>query len=446
MNRYASAGNGRPFPMIRGGQPHMIRGEQLQMIYDGQPRALRGRRPQKVRGRGLRAPRGHRGPLGIHALAMIALTAFGILLAPASTSAQERVIIREVPAAPRAPGAPATLRSPGAVAIPPGALTSGMAVTISNRGWLGIGVEINETQGSVTIVISNVAPDSPADSAGIEIGDALELIDGEAATRATFNELAQNLEVGDRVALTVMRDGRSRVFTLVAAARPAMITLWRPSGEAFEAMEIRIDSVRNQVFRGMDSARVAFREGDGSRTIFRLEVDSLRAADARIREIMGVLRADSLGAGRPLAFRVDTLRGALSATGDARQALGRAVVERERAQAALQEARARGVVSFSPSLVGRHAVAGAQMIELNAGLAEYLGVGEEGVFVTEVVDGSPAHEAGLRAGDVIVRMNGRPVGSLTDVRAELNVSARSSSPTQVDVARRSERLQFTIPR
>jgi S1-C subfamily serine protease len=47
--------------------------------------------------------------------------------------------------------------------------------------------------------------------------------------------------------------------------------------------------------------------------------------------------------------------------------------------------------------------AGAEFTELNNDLSDALGVKAEGVFVTNVVEGSPARAAGLRGGDIILK-------------------------------------------
>jgi serine protease Do len=56
--------------------------------------------------------------------------------------------------------------------------------------------------------------------------------------------------------------------------------------------------------------------------------------------------------------------------------------------------------------------------ELDGQLAGYFKV-EKGLLVTEVDADSPAGKAGLRAGDVILKVNGRAVESSGDLRAEL---------------------------
>jgi len=43
----------------------------------------------------------------------------------------------------------------------------------------------------------------------------------------------------------------------------------------------------------------------------------------------------------------------------------------------------------------------------------------KGVLIVGVVEGSPAHRAGLDKGDVIVEVDGEPVSSVSDLRAVL---------------------------
>ena len=65
------------------------------------------------------------------------------------------------------------------------------------------------------------------------------------------------------------------------------------------------------------------------------------------------------------------------------------------------------------------------MMSLTDQLATYFGV-KEGVLVSSVEAGSPASEAGIRAGDVITAVDGRAVRSQIDVVTAARNAARGS--------------------
>jgi membrane-associated protease RseP (regulator of RpoE activity) len=92
------------------------------------------------------------------------------------------------------------------------------------------------------------------------------------------------------------------------------------------------------------------------------------------------------------------------------------------------------VRAVSPYLFGERFVAGAELTNLNPQLAEYFPV-SEGVLVTEVVPGSPAYEAGLKGGDVIIRVGDTEVDSVNALRQALS-RAGASGPTSITVAGR----------
>lgn len=72
-------------------------------------------------------------------------------------------------------------------------------------------------------------------------------------------------------------------------------------------------------------------------------------------------------------------------------------------------------------------------------LGEYFGLGERsGVLVTSVNDDSPAQEAGLRAGDVILSVNGAPIEGTGDLARK--VREADEGPVQIGILRdRQER-------
>lgn len=64
---------------------------------------------------------------------------------------------------------------------------------------------------------------------------------------------------------------------------------------------------------------------------------------------------------------------------------------------------------------GLYPFAGAEFTSLNDDLSDLLGVKPEGVFVTNVADGSPARMSGLRGGDIIVRADNIKVETPIDL-------------------------------
>lgn len=59
---------------------------------------------------------------------------------------------------------------------------------------------------------------------------------------------------------------------------------------------------------------------------------------------------------------------------------------------------------------------GVSLYELSDQLAEQYGANDGGALINEVLDDSPAEKAGLKAGDVIVEVDGRKVDDIRDIR------------------------------
>jgi S1-C subfamily serine protease len=83
---------------------------------------------------------------------------------------------------------------------------------------------------------------------------------------------------------------------------------------------------------------------------------------------------------------------------------------------------------------GVYPFAGAEFTALNDDLCDALGVKPEGVFVTNVMEGSAARTAGLRGGDVILRADDIKIESPIDlVRAIRNADIRSTSNRAIEL-------------
>lgn len=73
------------------------------------------------------------------------------------------------------------------------------------------------------------------------------------------------------------------------------------------------------------------------------------------------------------------------------------------------------------ALVGRHPLTGATIVNLSPAVSEELELGGlwEGVIVTAVSRGQPAHRLGFRPGDIIVAVNGAEVSRVDELESQL---------------------------
>jgi serine protease Do len=88
---------------------------------------------------------------------------------------------------------------------------------------------------------------------------------------------------------------------------------------------------------------------------------------------------------------------------------------------------------------------GATVMSLEPQLASYFGT-DGGALITSVTDGSPAATAGLKAGDVIVRVGNRSVDAPADVADAIRAAA-PGKPLEIEVRRdrKDVRIMVTIP-
>lgn len=304
-----------------------------------------------------------------------------------------------------------------------------------STGWVGINVRVTEKTGEAPlVVVTDVWPGSPAEKAGLRPGDRVLRVNGVQISPWQFRSLSQRLQPGDPMTLVVERDGEPVDLTVVAELRPDRVAV------APERLLTELEAVRGRMARILardesgraDSlaTRVSVEmEGSSPRIVVEMaEGDSVRTR---------VVRLDSLAATR----RVVGIRG-LEDEGFVFVApdwstVPAAPMAPDSAAAAPSVSRGR---PLAPFMVGLNRVAGAELRVMNPGLARYFEA-ESGLLVTAVADGTPAAEAGLRPGDVLVEANGAPVTSVVGLRQALTARADSASLT---VVRRGEQLEFRI--
>jgi membrane-associated protease RseP (regulator of RpoE activity) len=90
---------------------------------------------------------------------------------------------------------------------------------------------------------------------------------------------------------------------------------------------------------------------------------------------------------------------------------------------------------------------GASVESLTDQLADYFGVkGGEGVLVRSVKKGGPGDAAGLKAGDVIVRVDDEAVADSSDLRSALRSRSGKEASLTVVRDRREQPLRVTLPK
>lgn len=90
---------------------------------------------------------------------------------------------------------------------------------------------------------------------------------------------------------------------------------------------------------------------------------------------------------------------------------------------------------------------GVSVEDLTGQLGEYFGVKDgEGVLVRSVKKGSPADAGGLRAGDVIVKVDGEKVADSSDLRSAMRERRGRTFPLGVVRDRRETSLTVTLPK
>jgi membrane-associated protease RseP (regulator of RpoE activity) len=314
----------------------------------------------------------------------------------------------------------------------------------TSRGMMGIFSETITVNGVTEIVIRDVVPGSPAAKAGIRPRDVVIRIDG---TAASAELLRAPREPGQTVRLRLRRGSEERDVEVVTVERQE---------RDFRVMTALPDSVLGQMAIIMNNVQMQL--DSMGRITNHINMDSLR-----------ILLPDSL---RRMSFPRDSLMryyfrgdsaGWRMPEGGSIQIYRRANVDSLRAHfdslfinfeaarpaaEALHRLRADSATVFMrPSDIVRTAIftgltsmAGAELSTLNPGLAEYFG-SAEGVLVLNVQEGTPAARADLRAGDVIVAVNGTTVRNIADIR---RAAPGAGETITLAIQRKGQRLELRL--
>lgn len=305
---------------------------------------------------------------------------------------------------------------------------------VSHRGMLGILTQPVSADGmnARQRVVLRVVEDSPAEKAGVLAGDTILSINGLAASSQAMN---LPLEPGDEVTLRIRRGGSERDIRIVATERAS----------SFEYNAVFPDSVGERIAVIMSKVR----EGVDTLTFPRIHVQGFAGDTSGVIIING----DTVRFPNATYFRMhtDSLLQHFSAIELPRLFADSGAFHFFQGDDSLHFRWSSDSVNFvrpfevfsRTATLGMRAVAGAELSPLNPELAQYFGA-TEGVLVLNAREGTPAARAGLRAGDVIVQIDGHDVDSIADVRRTIDDA--HGGTVRLRVLRRGENVDITLDR
>lgn len=307
-------------------------------------------------------------------------------------------------------------------------------------GWLGISLTVytHSQESEDRVMITDVWDGSPAQEAGLQVGDRIRRVNGVSVSAKQFRSMTQRLEPGDPMALQVERNGELIDLTVVAGTRPGADVL------VPRRLQTELDAVRGRLERILEETRVEVQvREEGQSMAVGLAAPTIVvervAGDSIITRVF--LGGDSVastidvrGIPEPGGYRFEAF-----APGDstARPFSVRIRTDSVASDQVQVESTGR---PLAPFLAGMSRVAGAELREMSPGLAAYFEV-DGGLLVTSVVEGTPAAAAGLQGGDVVVAADGTPVSTVRGLRQALG---RSGPDTTLQVVRKGEPMEVRI--
>jgi S1-C subfamily serine protease len=259
------------------------------------------------------------------------------------------------------------------------------------------------------VVIREVNPDSPAATSGIRPEDVIVAVDGvRIAGVPDLLALLSSMPAGHNAHLETVRAGQSIGINVVLAPRPysepSLSLVIQLQADTQGSERDRIDREMAELTARYQEQRRQVQTQDSLDALRELEIE-LTQLKVRLALLQRERSAETAAEGGVAASNVDNGidgRGALLY----------------------------GSVTFDAGFVG---------LDLTPQLAAHFGI-ERGVLVKSVIKGSPAEQAGLRAGDIII---GSETGTLLDTRAIKALFAQRKKQN-VPLRIERERKQLTV--
>lgn len=314
------------------------------------------------------------------------------------------------------------------VALVAGVFHAGIAEA---RAWLGVytqevtdelrdGLDLRGADG---VLVARVVPGSPADRAGLRKGDVIVSFASRGVTTPDrLSELVGDAQSGESVSIIVMRDGERRTLSARLDSRPE---------DGTPAPSVDDDSDDEDSFEAPApprAPRAPRAPGEAGRRRIEIRVPEHEAPSAP---------------GKP-KVRTFTWNGEGDMPEEIREHMGDLHLEGLEGLRGLQGLEGlEGLREVGPG--GKHLMLqsagrgrlGVRVQALDSDMASALGApGTKGVVVLEVLGGTPAEKAGLRAGDILTSVDGTAVYEANDLVKAL---ANKDGAVSLSVTRRGAR-------
>jgi membrane-associated protease RseP (regulator of RpoE activity) len=341
---------------------------------------------------------------------------------------------------------------------------------IAPRGWLGISydevIQQNGGQRTSTVTITQVMKDSPAEKAGVQVGDTVVRVNDLRASTELMQSLGASVDVGDVVRIVVRRDGREHTLPITVAKRPPQEYTYVQPGQT-RMFRFDPDSVRgmmrlfaDSMYAGLDTMHMRVFRYDttgfkwGADTMFFRAMPYGFGADSLRKWLPAKVFGDSTlflpGGGGTFIFG-DSLQRRIVMRGDSVFGLGR--IRADSLLRALPKMDMMidvnpGEWHTSDMVFGygrtQSAFAGAELVDLNPDLGEYFGA-KSGLLVLRVPAGSPAARAGLEPGDIVTRVDGAGVSSMAQLRRNVE-RVKRGAPIKLEIVRHKKTQTLELQR
>ncbi len=291
-----------------------------------------------------------------------------------------------------------------------------------------LGIALNDEDG--TVVIAQVADSSPAEAAGLEVGDVLLVINGEEVTDApSAVEMIRALTPGDTVTLEVERDSETMIVDVVLGTQmmqerfsgvmPFDVVMYDRANESWLVVMLAEDSPLAAAGVEAGDEITAITVGGEAITVDDLRAMLEDAADDTEAELTIQRGDETLTVTAPLSA-LDTQMGFGQVPGKSGE----------------------GGQPFGGRMMGGNVRLGVAFVRLDADVAAENDLDiTEGALVTEVQPDSPAEAAGLQVDDVITAVDGDVVDAKRDLRERLYAYEPGDTVT-LDVLREGETLSL----